>query len=266
MTDLRHKYGTTALVAGASEGIGAAFAEALASEGMDLVLVARRRQPLETLAAGIERKFKTGVICIPCDLAEEDALDKISGALSGREIDLLVYNAALSFLGPFIERDQEDNLKMTRVNMITPLKMVSYFGGGMLERKRGAIILMTSLAGFQGSGYLALYASTKAFLRVLAESLWYEWKEQHVDALACCAGATSTPGYVRSQPEKAGIFAPRVLSPGEVTAECLVRLGRQPSFITGRGNRIASFIMQKLLPRRMAVTIMGNTTRKLFRF
>lgn len=263
--DFKQKYGTTALLAGASEGIGAAFAEALAAEGMDLVLVARRRQPLENLATEIEGKFKIKVISIPCDLAEEDALDTITGALAGREIDILVYNAALSFLGPFMGKDQADNLKMTRVNMITPLKMVHHFGGRMLERKRGAVILMTSLAGFQGSGYLALYASTKAFLRILAESLWYEWKEKHVDVLACCAGATSTPGYINSQPEKTGILVPRVLKPGEVAAESLKRLGRQPSFIAGRGNRIASFFMQKLLPRRLAVTIMGDTTRKLFR-
>jgi len=116
-----------------------------------------------------------------------------------------------------------------------------------------------------GSGYLSVYAATKAFNRILAESLWYEWKESGVDVIACCAGATATPGYKNTRPEKTGFFTPRVLEPKEVADECLKKLGKQPSYITGRGNRIASFIMQKILPRKMAISIMGDTTRKMYR-
>ena len=123
---------------------------------------------------------------------------------------------------------------------------------------------MTSLAGFQGSGFLALYAATRAFTRVLAEGLWYEWKSKGVDVIACCAGATLTPGYINSNPKAAGFFAPKVQRPDEVVEECFRKIGKVPSFIPGTGNKIASFFMTHLLSRKTAVNIMGNTTREMY--
>ena len=263
--NLKYKYGNTAMVAGASEGIGAAFAARLAAEGMDLVLIARRLQLLQQSADILKNKYKVNVICIPCDLADANATRQILETLNGKEINVLIYNAVQSYIGPFIKNPIENNSRMASVNMITPLNMVHVFGDKMLEKGKGAIVLMASLAGFQGSGYLSVYAATKAFNRILAESLWYEWKNSGVDVIACCAGATSTPGFINSRPEKPGFFAPRVQTPEEIPDECFKMLGRQPSFITGRGNRFASFIMQKLLPRKMAITIMGDNTRKMYR-
>jgi short-subunit dehydrogenase len=149
--------------------------------------------------------------------------------------------------------------------MITPMNMLKIFGEPMLNKNKGAMIIMASLAGFQGSGFLAAYAATKAFNRILAESLWYEWKNKGVDVIACCAGATSTPNFIKTKPEKANFFAPKVQIPEDVVNECFKKLGKQPSFISGTGNKIASFIMQRLLPRKMAITIMGDTTRKMYR-
>ena len=262
---LKKKYGSTALVAGASEGIGAAFATCLAAEGMDLVLIARRLEPLQQLADLLENKYKINVMCIQCDLGSINAFRQVQEELNDREISLLVYNAALSYIGPFIKNSLEDHTQAVQVNVITPLKMIHLFGEKMLTKGKGAIILMTSLAGFQGSGYLSVYAATKAFNRVLGESLWYEWKNSGVDVLACCAGATATPGFKNTNPEKPSFFAPRVLAPEEVVKECFKKLGKQPSYITGRGNRIASFMMQKILSRKMAINIMGDNTRKMYR-
>jgi short-subunit dehydrogenase len=262
---LAEKYGHLALVAGASEGIGAAFSSYLARAGMNLILVARRREPLEQLASSLILKYKVNVSFITCDLADNDAAQTIKEALKGREINLLVYNAALSHIGPFEQNSLEHNNKIAGANMITPLNMLKIFGEPMLANGKGAIILMASLAGFQGSGFLAAYASTKAFTRVMAESLWYEWKNRGVDVIACCAGATSTPNFIKTNPENQGLFAPRVLTPGEVVQECMSHLGKKPSFVAGRGNKIASFIMQRLMPRKMAINIMGDTTRKIYR-
>lgn len=263
--NLIQKYGKTALIAGASEGIGAAFASCLAERGLDLVLIARRPKPLQQVASALEKKYNVNVKCITCDLSGSDASRYVLNAVNGNEISFLVYNAASSYIGPFIKNSPENYLQMAGTNMLTPLKMIHMFGKMMVERRKGAIILMTSLAGFQGSGNLSVYASTKAFIRVLGESLWYEWKNSGVDVLACCAGATATPGYINTYPEKSGIFAPRVLTPEEVTLECMKNLGKRPSFIAGRGNRLASFFMQKVFPLKMAVTIMGDTTRKMYR-
>ena len=262
---LKHKYGSTALVAGASEGIGAAFATCLAAEGMDLVLIARRLKPLQQLADLLENKYKVDVMCIQCNLGSINATRQIQEELNGREISLLVYNAALSYIGPFIRNSLENHSQAVQVNMITPLNMIYLFGEKMLTKGKGAIILMTSLAGFQGSGYLSVYAATKAFNRILGESLWYEWKNSGVDVIACCAGATATPNFKNTHPEKISFFAPGVQAPEEVADECFKKLGKQPSYITGRGNRIASFIMQKILPRKMAINIMGDNTRKMYR-
>jgi short-subunit dehydrogenase len=261
---LKNKYGSTALVAGASEGIGAAFASSLAAEGFNLILVARRSEPLQRLADLLSDRYKVGVRYLVCDLSDEDAAVKITESLGDQEIDFLVYNAALSNIGPFLGHQSQGHDQAARLNMITPMRLVHHYGGKMVEKGRGAIVLMSSMAGFQGSGYLATYAATKAFSRVLAESLWYEWKDRGVDIIACCAGATATPGYINSKPGKANLLAPAVMKPEEVVRECFSRLGRGPSFITGRGNRFASLIMQRLLPRRTAVRIMGDNTRKMY--
>jgi short-subunit dehydrogenase len=263
--NLKQKYGNTALIAGASEGIGAAYSSRLAAEGMDLVLIARHLQPLEQLADLLRNKYGINIKCISCDLSAINATQLVEDALNGLEISLLVYNAALSYIGPFLKNSAEDHNRAAQLNMITPLNMVRVYGEKMSARGKGAVVLMTSLAGFQGSGYLAVYAATKAFNRILAESLWYEWKKSGVDIIACCAGATATPGYKNSHPEKTGFLTPGVLDPEEVADECLRKLGKKPSFITGRGNRIASYIMQKIMPRKMAINIMGDTTRKMYR-
>lgn len=262
--NLKQKYGNRALVAGASEGIGAAFATRLAAEGMDLVLIARRYEPLQELSAILENKFKVEVRCIQIDLGNADAALLIEKELDGREISLLVCNAAQSVIGPFVKNSFKDHSVVTQVNMITPLHLIHVFGEKMLAKNRGAIILMTSLAGFQGSGYLSVYAATKAFTRVLGESLWYEWKKSGVDVIACCAGATATPNFKNTSPQKTSFFAPGVMLPEEVVNECFKNLGKKPSFITGRGNRVAAFIMQKILPRKVTVNLMGDNTRKMY--
>ena len=262
---LKQQYGKLALIAGASEGIGAAFAHRLAKEGMDLILVARREAPLQQLAYELSLSYGVVVEAFPLDLSQPDASQQLIESLRGKEVSILVYNAALSFIGPFEKNNLHLLDQLTTTNIITPMHLVHSIGTSMLANGKGAIVLMASLAGFQGSGFLAAYASTKAFTRVLAESLWYEWKERGVDVIACCAGATSTPGFIKSNPEKKSFFAPRVQHPDEVVMECLDHLGKVPSYITGRGNRFASFIMQKILPRKMAILIMGDTTRKMYR-
>jgi hypothetical protein len=124
---------------------------------------------------------------------------------------------------------------------------------------------MSSLAGFRGSGFLATCAASKAFIRVLAESLWYEWKSKGVDVIACCAGATATPNYIRSMPGKTSFAAPQPQKPEAVVKECMRKLGKVPSFTSGSGNKLAAFLMQHIFSRKKAINIMGNSTRKMYR-
>lgn len=259
-------YGKVALVAGASEGIGAAFAKELAANGMELVLVARGYDKLTNLATAIEESYGVKVYTLQCDLSDPAAADSITGFLeiASLQVDVLVYNAAVSPIGSYPEMEISEIDRAVQVNITTQAKLLHILGGKMAGRGRGAVIVVSSMAGLQGSGGISLYAATKAFGRVLAEGLWYEWRSRGVDVIACCAGATATPNYINSKPAKSSVFAPKVQKPEDVARECLKRLGTTPSFICGRGNKIASLFMHRLLSRKLAVKIMGDNTARIY--
>jgi uncharacterized protein len=260
----RQKYGPTALVAGASEGLGAAYARALAARGLDLVLIGRRKEPLDETARQITQQCGVKTLAVSCDLSAADAVRQITGVIGDLPIDFLVYNAAQSYIGPYLATEVSTHNGIAAVNMLTPLSILHYFGGKMVEQRRGGIVIMSSIAGFQGSGYLASYAATKAFGRVLAEGLWYEWHPLGVDVIACCAGATATPNYIRTKPGKASWLEPKPQQPEAVAEECLKRIGTTPSFVSGTGNRFVSFLMRHLFPLKKAITIMGDGMMKMY--
>jgi short-subunit dehydrogenase len=260
----KEKYGDTAMVAGGSEGMGAAYAHALAARGMDLVLIARREGPLKLTARQIAEQFGVKVMTVICDLTTADAVEQITATTGDIPIDFLVYNAALSYIGPYLATDISAHTNIAKVNMLSPLAMAHYFGGKMVERRKGGIVLMSSIAGSQGSGYLATYAATKAFNRVLAEGLWYEWQPKGVDVIACCAGATATPNYLNTHPCKASILEPKPQTPEQVAEECLRKIGKTPSFVSGTGNKLVSFLMQHIFSRKKAINTMSDGMRKMY--
>ena len=195
------------------------------------------------------------------DLTGGDVLETVRRETEGLEIGLLVCNAALSVIGPFLDEPLEKHLSELELNCRVPLILSHLLGGPMARRGRGGILLMSSLAGSQGSPFIANYAATKAYDRVLAEGLWGELRARGVDVLACCAGATRTPKYLAGQPDGGSSFFVPEMEPDEVVAQALAALGRSPSMVPGRVNRTAAFIMQRLLPRRVAVAMMGRSTR-----
>ena len=136
------RYGNWAIVAGASEGLGAAYAEALAARGLHLVLVARRAELLHSLAAELSKKYNVETRIIVLDLATSDAVEQIAENTEDVEIGLLVYNAAFSAIGPFLERPLEDHINEISTNAFTLLKLIYLFAGQMLARGRGGIVLM----------------------------------------------------------------------------------------------------------------------------
>jgi short-subunit dehydrogenase len=258
--DFKKRYGSWALVAGASEGLGAAFARQLAKKGLNVLLVARRAELLAELATelragGVEAKT------LALDLGAADLEARLVEATRGLEVGLVVYNAAFSLIGDFVAQDLAEKLRVVDVNCRGPIIVAHALGVPMAARGRGGVILMSSLAGTQGSPHLSVYAASKAFNLVLGESLWDELGAKGVDVLTCRAGATRTPNYVASKPRSAG--AP-VMEPEAVAAEALAALGRKPSMIPGWANRAAAAFMG-VLPRKAAIRIMGNATRKMYR-
>ena len=246
-------------MAGASEGIGAAFARELVARGLKVVLAARRAGPLEELVASLRRIPGAEARAVACDLAADAGIEGLLRETRGLEVGLLVYNAASSTVGPFLDTSLDEHRRAVDVNASGALALTHALASSMAARRRGGVILLASLTAFQGTPLVASYGATKAFNLVLAEALWHELRPTGVDVLACCAGATLTPGYARVTPtRKASFFAPRPQVPEQVAREALRALGRRPFVVTGRGNRIAAFLMGRVLSRRRAVETIGR--------
>lgn len=258
------RYGPWALVAGASEGLGAEFATQLAHHKLNLVLVARRKELLDALASKLVQEYAVEVRTIELDLAQDDADSIIAEQTDDLDIGLLVYNAAVSLIGPFFAQPLQGHVSEVAVNCRAPLTLVYLFGQRMLKRKRGGIILMSSLSSAQGSPLVANYAATKAYNKILAEGLWEELRTQGVDVLACSAGPISTPNYIASLPDTPKRNTGMTLSAYTVVVETLAGLGRGPFVIPGRQYRLANFIMQRLLSTRFVITLMGRVMRRMY--
>src|SRR5258708_12405934 len=144
----RQRYGTWALIAGASAGLGEAFAEQIAAQGLNVVIAARREGVLNTLRDRLVTTYRVEVRTIAIDLAREDAAAVIASELEEIEIGLVVYNAALSVIGPFLDRPLEDHLAQIDTNCRTPMSLTYYFGRGMLPRGRAGTLLLLSPHSF----------------------------------------------------------------------------------------------------------------------
>lgn len=265
-TNFREKYGTWALIAGGSQGIGEAFAYELARKGMNLVLIARRKELLESVALKLISYFGIEVRTLSIDLANSDMLDQIKKSTEGIDIGIMVYNAAIIPIGYFLNFELEEQLKVIDINCRGPIILIDYFGKKMKEQKKGGIILVSSMAGFQGTPINAHYAATKAYNTILAEGLWYELKQYNIDVLACIAGSTSTPNYIATEPNNPGILVPKPMQPIKVAKEAIRKLGKKPSFVAGMINKFASFFVRRILSRKQAIKLIGNSTHNMYAY
>lgn len=257
----RERYGPWALVAGASEGLGAEFARQIAARGLHLVLVARRGDLLEAVAGELQSRHGVQTRTAVVDMGAADAPERLRAAAAGLEIGLAVANAAFAPVGPFLERPLGDALRAVDVNCRGPLAIAHVLGAAMAARGRGGLVLMSSLAGQQGSPGITAYAATKAFNTVLAEGLWAELRPLGVDVVVCTAGAILTPGFAQASTRR----APGSLPPGAVARAALDALGHGPRVVPGPFNRVAAGLMARVLPRRTAIGIMAGQTGDLAR-
>jgi len=258
LTPRRH--GPWALVAGASEGLGAAFADGVARAGLDVILVARSEDKLRAQARAIEASRGVRALPIAMDLGRSDVAEALTEAVGDREVGTLIYDAAYAPIGPFLERPIADAMTAVDVNVRGPLALSHAFGGPMAKRGRGAIVLVSSMSGFHGTALVATYAGTKAFGRVFAEGLWDELRAAGVDVLSSCPGAVRTPRYQASTDREVG----PVMESEEVVRETLEAIGEGPTLVPGRASRAARLLLGRLLPGRLAVRLMGRSTRTLY--
>jgi short-subunit dehydrogenase len=253
--DFARRYGPWALVAGASEGLGAAFAHRLAGHGLNLILAARRAQPLAALAAALP----TQTVTVDADLATVDGLRRVVDAAQRRDVGLVVANAAYSPIGRFVDMDPAETGRALDLNCRVPLELAHHFLPPMVARGHGGFLVMSSLAGMQGSPPITVYAATKAFGAILAEGLWAELRGTGVDALTCVAGAVATPNLAGAKARP----APGTQTPDQVAAAALRGLGRGPRVIPGLTMRVSSALMSRLLPRRAAIAVIARASRDL---
>ena len=184
----------TALITGASTGIGVVFARQLAQRQMELILVARSRDKLEQLAAELGEQYGVKVTVIVQDLTVAGAGKLVYETVNqkGINVDLLVNNAGFGGYGAFSEQDLARQLEMIQLNNLVLVELTHYFLRPMLAGAGGAIINVASIAGFQPLPYLSVYAATKAFVLSFSESLWAENKDKGVEILALCPGPTES--------------------------------------------------------------------------
>lgn len=260
--DFRSRYGPCALIAGAAVGLGAAYARETAARGLDLVLLDRDAAPLAATAAAIRAQHGVAVHELVADLGSADIADRVVAGLGDRQIGLLVYNAAVGTVAPFLEIAPAHVDVMLDVNCRAPARLVHALAPAMVARGRGGIVLMSSMSGNVGSAQLAMYAGSKAFALVFGDALWIELRPHGVDVLVVQPGSTRTPGWQSSQPAE-GMTLP-VMEPDEVVREALDTLGVEPLVIPGDLNRQgAAGIAQ--LSRRQAIEFMSQFTGGLIR-
>jgi hypothetical protein len=257
----------TALITGASAGIGLELALAFGSRGFDLILVARRAAELESLAERCRREFGVGAHVIAMDLLEPGAPEKLVQRLADEslDVDVLVNNAGLLEMGDFAEIDVERHERLLQLNVVVPTSLARRLLPGMIARRHGRILNVASTSSFQPVPSLASYSASKAFVLSLSESLSEELKGTGVTVTALCPGVTKTDMYTRAQDEQAivGQVPDLFLSDVESVARegCEACLTGKAVVVPGWPNRIVASAVQ-YYPRWMVRGIGGLVSRR----
>ncbi len=265
MSRLADRYGPWAVITGASAGIGAEFALRVAESGINVVLVARRRQRLEELAATLEDLYRVEARVAPLDLASREVVQGLHPAIEDIEIGLLINCAGFGTVGPFLDMDLSRQESMVGVNCRGPLVLTHEIAQGMRERGRGGIIFVSSVNGFCAARGLTAYNATKAFGLLFAEGLAEELRPYGVDVQALCPGGTLTEFQQVSGLDPNGLgpwsrFA--FATPTSVVVKSLKSLGGRVTVIPGFLSKLMVLTM-KLLPRRWATWILGATVDRV---
>ncbi len=240
------KYGPWALVAGASDGLGAAFAEGLAERGVNVVLLARRQGALDEVAAGIADRTGAQTRTLAVDLAEKDATATIAAATDDLDIGFLVYCAgADANFEPFLANPIETAEAMVHRNCVVPMQLCHHFAPAMVDRGRGGIVIFGSGAGLAGGPNMVAYGATKAFDMVFAEALWSELHDKGIDVIGLILGKTNTPSLRRLEHAR-GVLGSEDEAPSDassvddVVREAFENLGNGPTVMAGDMMRFAA--------------------------
>ncbi|MBM3266281.1 MAG: SDR family oxidoreductase [Candidatus Sericytochromatia bacterium] len=256
----------TALVTGASAGIGEVFARGLARRNWDVVLVARRLDRLEAIAAALAETYQVRAEAIQADLADPAAVDQIAKRLAELDlrVDYLVNNAGFGISGAFATTEYQRIESMLRVNVDAVTRLTHSFLPGMLERRRGHILNVASMGGFQPVPYFSAYAATKAFVLSFTEGLSEELAGTGVTATVLCPGATSTE-FNSVAGVDGEMFKFAYQTPEEVVDTALVAVERgEVTVIPGALNAL-QYASSRLAPRGLTRKLAGFIYSRVMR-
>lgn len=254
---LYRRYGSWAVVTGASSGIGREMALRLAESGLNLVLVARSKQVLEQMAVDWRDRYAIEVKVLAVDLAIDSGTKIILEVTQDLDIGLLVAAAGFGTAGAFLALPIETEMEMLNVNCRSLLTLTWHFGQRFMKRGNGGIVLMSSIVGFQGTPFAAHYAATKAYVQTLAEALYVELAPMGIDVIASAPGPTNS-GFA----SRAGMKLGMALNPEDVAQATLNALGKKPTILPGFISKLLTYSLA-FLPRWARVQIMGGVMRDM---
>ena len=249
----------TALITGASSGIGAAFAHALAERGKDLILVARSEDKLNALAQELAERHQIETHVIVADLARPDAARSLHAETEnlGLPVDLLINNAGYGKLGPFAELGFDVQADMVRLNTNTLVELTRLYLPAIQQRQKGGVINVASTAAFQPTAQMAVYAATKVFVLNFSVALAEEVASDGVTVMALCPGWTET-GFQAVAGTSGGV-GPQAQSAQQVVTEALRAFDRGKAVhVPGILNKFLAFLTSRLLPRRLVAQLSGK--------
>jgi uncharacterized protein len=269
------RYGTWALIAGASEGVGLAFAHALAERRVNVVLLSRRQSVLDEAAADLQTKWGIATRSVAIDLSETHAATTVAERTADLEVGLFVYCAGADpNFAPFLDAPLAAAESMVVRNCLVPTQLCHQLAQPMVERGRGGIILVSSGAALVGARRMVAYGASKAFDLVLGEALWAELHDQGVDVLSLVLGLTDTPALRRLLAERGNLASaddgtpiPGAATPEEVVAEAFDHLGSGPTWLVGEllreGSKVLGGMGRNEAARLMLDTGAGVMDQKL---
>ena len=243
MTDFATKYGPWAVVAGASDGVGAAFADALASRGLNVVLLARRQAVLDRVAADISARHGVETRTLAVDLAQSGATASVADATADLTIGFLVYCAGADpDFAPFLSNSIDAAEVMVYRNCLAPMRLCHHFAPAMVERGSGGIVVFGSGAGFVGGPNMVAYGASKAFDMVFAEALWSELHDKGVDVIGLILGKTDTPALRKVEHQRGRLASedqppPDAAPVAEVIDTAFANLSNGPTVLVGEQMR-----------------------------
>jgi short-subunit dehydrogenase len=248
----------TALVTGASSGIGLVFCRQLAERGHRLVLVARRADRLEAIAKQLEQEHGIETEVFPADLTRPEELASVEARLASEPtLELLVNNAGFGTVGRFVELDPDAEESEIKLNTLALVRLTRAALPGMVERGRGGIINVSSMASFSPSPFMATYAATKAFVTAFTEGLHEELRGSGVKVQALCPGFTRTEFQDVAGVEQSSIPDLAWQEPDDVVSASLAGLERGTVVVVpGRANQ-ATAALASTLPRSLTRRILG---------